>query len=182
MITADQVGPPGSQYANDVWVDPAPPEEVEHDFDADWAARGMTGRPVRILGGIYLLPAEPPAKLILQKARMQREPGRKVELSEVVDLLATVVGKTNVDAWIEKGIGFAKLTDIMQYCMRQMGRTAGKLPAPTEGATPGSTGFGSSSSIGGSSVPTGDASTTPTSWTNSTPASPGPSSAPTWPA
>lgn len=181
MITADQVGPPGSQYANDVWEDPTPVEDVEHDFDADWERRGMSGRRVKILGGIYLLPAEPPAKLILQKARMQREPGRKVELSEVVELLATVVGRSNVDAWMEQGIGFAKLTDVMQYCMRQMGQTAGKLPAPAAGASTASTGSGSSSNTGGSSAPTGDASTTPTSSTNSTPASPGPTSPPSWP-
>lgn len=175
---------PGAEHARNIWDEQADPaDDVEHDFDADWKRRGMTGRRVRILGGVYTLPSEPPAKLILQKAKMQREPDRKVELAEVIALLGMVVGKPNVDAWLEQGIGFQKLFDVMQYCMKKMGAGPGKPPAPeVQEPTPGSTGSGSSSSTGGSSAPTGDASTAPTSSTSWTPDSPGPSSAPTWPA
>lgn len=156
-------GPPGAAEAWAKWEPTVHEDDVDHDFDASWAERGIKPTRVRILGDVYQLPAEPPAKLILLKARMRNgDRNREVEQTEVVEMLATMIGRLNVDRLLDKGIGPTQLLDVMQYCMRHMGQNRGEADAPKAGATA-STGSSSSSGTGGFSAPTGDASTTPTS-------------------
>lgn len=108
---------------------------VDHDFDADWQARGMGARVVRILGKLYELPPEPPAKLILMKSRLAAQPGREVGAAEMVDLLGTIIGRGQVDDLLDRGIGARKLLDVARYCMTAMAEESqGEAQAPAQGA------------------------------------------------
>lgn len=132
-------GPPGAAEAWARWEPTVhAQEDVDFDFDASWAERGIKPSRVRIMGDVYRLPAEPPAKLILFKARNRNNPDREVGEHEVIDLLATMLGRASVDQLLDKGIGPRQLTDVLSYCMRNVGkdRPQGEGNAPNAGAQP----------------------------------------------
>jgi hypothetical protein len=119
-------------------VQPLPIEDddVDYDFDAEWAARGAVGPRVRIRKRVYQLPASPPAKLILWAANNNRASKKKTNLAEVVDLLGSLLGKDNVDQVLADGLEIDQLGDVIRFCMGRLKEwRAGEAEAPEAGAT-----------------------------------------------
>lgn len=114
--------------------------DVDYDFDAAWAEHTATAPRVRIFGEVYTLPASVPAKLVLfaAKAKKDGSTDRDVTPDEVLDMLSTLLGPSNLDRIMAAGIGIDQLGDVLQYCMRRynkLGGMPGEAPAPEPGAT-----------------------------------------------
>lgn len=112
-------------------------EDVDHDFDAEWAARGAVGPRVRIHKRVYQLPASPPAKLILWASSNTKASKKKVVPAEVIDLLATLIGgKDQVDQLLADGLEMDQLGDVIRFCMGRLKEwRTGEAEAPAAGAT-----------------------------------------------
>lgn len=145
-------------------------ESVAHDFDEAWDEEDATAPVVKIKGEMVRLPAAMPAKLVLFATRARSgadDPKRSMDVQEIVDLAGMLVGTERVQGYIDSGMSFERIAQIMRDCMgvyrkRTDGDGQGEAKAPTETGTA-TTSSDSSSSTGASSLPTGAVSTGPIS-------------------
>lgn len=114
-------------------------EPVDVDFDEAWAERKRKAPRIRVLGTVYTLPQSMPAKLILfvaqSKMRGERS-DRDVQMTEMVDMFETLLGKDNLAELLAKGIGLDELGDILGRCLEMYRKRSGQgeAPAPAAGA------------------------------------------------
>lgn len=151
-------------------------DDVDVDFDDDWAEEDAKAKPrrIKVFGEIVEIPRVMPALLVLfaYKARTGGDDTKRdVKPDEIVRMVGVLVGQDRAKGYLDRGIGFERLTDLLFRTMKLYKQTASEgeaqAPAAPETETGGS---GSSSSTGASSLPTGAANTTvPTSSPNSVP-------------
>lgn len=131
-------------------------DDVDFDFDAHWRNVRAKPKTIKVLGRVYELPASVPAKVMLFAMRNSHNPGRRVQLTEVMELLGMIVGQKALDQMLEDGIGFEdQLTDVLAYCMRRYNELGGRGGAGAGG--PGEAPAGPS--VPGSSSPASSATT-----------------------
>ncbi|HZM83824.1 MAG TPA: hypothetical protein VFC19_49530 [Candidatus Limnocylindrales bacterium] len=127
----------GDTHLYDAMHTPAEPQ-VDHDFDAAWAARRAKPIRVRILGSVYELPTTVPAKVILLSSKLSRMQSANTEVSfeQVVDMLESMLGVDNVKKWLDAGLPMEHFQDVLAYCMERYKerQTPGKPQAPAPGA------------------------------------------------
>lgn len=152
-------------------------QELAVDFDEAWAEEDAAAPKIRLMGKIYTLPATMPAKLVLFVHRVKtgdENAKREMGITEIKNIVGTLIGADAVEDIIERGIGIDRLGDVLQRCMaiyrkrNSKDEPEGEAEAPA-GAAPETTGSPSSSATGDSSSPTGTASTPEASTTTSTP-------------
>lgn len=134
-MTADQPWVPAEEFDG----------ELDHDFDEAWA----TKRPkhIKVLGRVYRLPPERPAKvmiLLLRERRMRDTTGeRNLQLLE--EVLETMLTPAGYQQLLDDGIGLdTQLPELVEWIMKaydQPGRQAGgegdaegEATAPATGA------------------------------------------------
>lgn len=151
-------------------------DAVDVDFDDDWAEEDAKTKPrrIRVFGETVEIPRVMPALLVLfaYKARTGGDDTRRdMKPEEIVRMVGVLVGQDRAKSYLDRGIGFERLTDLLFRTMKLYRRDSegeAQAPAAAETETGGS---GSSSSTGASSSPTGAANTTaPTSSLTSVPA------------
>lgn len=151
------------------WVDEAEYDgELDHDFDEAWA--DLKPKHVRILGRVYRLPPERPAKvmILLIRERKQRKSDGERNVALLEEILQTMFGEAAYQRILADGIGLeSQLGDVVDYCMSAYNKPAsgdgeeaeqGEAPPPKKGANS-ATGRRSSSATGRSSRRTSSANT-----------------------
>ena len=146
------------------------------DFDEAWAEEDAKAPVIRIMGETIRLPSAMPAKLVLFVTKVKNgaeDSKRDTNVTEIVDLAGMLVGKERVQRYIDEGMSFERVGEIMRRCMniyrkRNDGDQDGQGEAKAPETETGTTSSGSSSSTGASSLPTGAASTEATSTPSST--------------
>lgn len=116
------------------------------DFDAAW--REAVGPPptITVFGKLIELPDEMPAVVILKReALMAADPDADqadADETDVWDLLALVVGREQVDEWVnDKRIGIGQSWALLSQIAKAIrtddddGSAEGEQPAPTTGPT-----------------------------------------------
>lgn len=115
------------------------------DFDQFWAETmpDEAQRPkVRIFGEDILLPANPPARVMLwaMRAAEQGEDGEAVLSSgEIYKITCAFYGTDRVEGWFDKGMTLAQLGSVFQHTIALYNRggndaDVGNETAPTTGA------------------------------------------------
>ncbi|MGS2641678.1 hypothetical protein [Streptosporangium sp. G12] len=152
--------------------------DLDHDFDAAWAT--LKPKRVRVLGKIYTLPPERPAKVMIllfreRKARKEQDGAKAFGFLE--EILETMFGAAPYQQILADGLGMdTQLRDLVDYCMNAYNAPAtpqedeqGEAEPPKTGAkTASATGDATSSATGRSSKRTSRASTRSTSSRRST--------------
>lgn len=150
------------------WVDAAEyDDELDHDFDEAWA--DLKPKRVRILGRVYNLPPERPAKvmILLIRERKQRKSDGERNMALLEEILTTMFGEVAYQRILADGIGLdSQVGDVVDYCMSAYNKPTpdgeedeqGEAPPPKRGASS-ATGRSSSSATGGPSKPTSRPST-----------------------
>lgn len=160
-------------------------QDIAVDFDEAWDEEDAKAPVIRIKGELIRLPHAMPAKLVLFVTRAKagaeeakrdnrttkrakaavEDPKREVKVTEIVDLAGMLIGRERVQGYIDGGMSFERVGEIMRRCMAVYRKDKsddedgqGEAKAPKEET--GTTSSGSSSSTGASSSPTGAASTT----------------------
>ena len=118
-------------------------DEVDYDFDEAWAERKAAEKPpkIRVFGTVYRLPNSLPAKLILFAVNAKRS-GRaaesKIEPAEAYDLMASLLGKSNLTAILDAGLQMDDMPDLLQRCQeiynRRQAAQGNRLAPATTGA------------------------------------------------
>lgn len=144
--------------------------EDYYDFDAEWASKRAQPPRAKIMGRVYTLAAEIPAKSILVSVKAQKQGIEHLDIDELLDSIGMMVGgRENADQMMADGIGLTQLIDVMTRCMTLIRdglpeEIRGEVDAPTLGGA--LTSSTASSATGGRSMRTGAASTAPTSRPN----------------
>ncbi|GAA0605607.1 hypothetical protein GCM10010174_22960 [Kutzneria viridogrisea] len=120
-------------------------EVVDYDFDEAWRERkaARVAPRIRLLGKVYTLPNSLPAKLILfavSARRAGRVASEEVNAEEAFDMLAALLGESNLRDLLDRGLEIDDLPDLLGTCQRvYQERQSGNGSAPATTGANGST-------------------------------------------
>ncbi|GAA0638271.1 hypothetical protein GCM10010174_70160 [Kutzneria viridogrisea] len=129
-----------TSVGGELWPDDVE-DVVDYDFDEAWRERKAAQKPprIRLFGKVYTLPNSLPAKLILfavKASRSGRPADSQVQIEEAYELLASLLGRTNLAEILDAGLEMADLPDVLERCQELYKRRQGNPGAPaTTGAT-----------------------------------------------